>query len=425
MLALDHTDADYSYVVLGRDEVSRFRAIEVRVSFAKIGAARSQLKRRLAHFSETGKTVFPQHDANGEAFDVLTPVVDQNRLDPSFLVLSQHRLWHGARQVVSEMMRHFVDVDGNFVEQFQTTGFDSRLWELYLFAYFKEAGFHFDRNMHAPDFVVGRYGQKVAVEAVTVNPSNAEVVQRGKVAGWNPRESDDIANRLRSYMPLKFGSTLFSKLAKKPPYWELDHVRGLPLVFALADFHEPQSMTWSHPAVLEYLYGITQTGSHDKNGELVIETKSVGPYVKENGAKIQAGFFNLPDAEHVSGILFSSSGTLSKFNRIGRLAGFGTDASKMYRVGMCHRHDPNALVPDEFMFEVVPGSVTETWAEGLSLFHNPNARNPIPLELFPGVAHHWYSDGKFRSIIPDFHPYASMTFHFADKSKDAEGSAPA
>lgn len=32
---------------------------------------------------------------------------------------------------MSEMMRHFVDVDGNFVQQFQTTAFDSRIWELY------------------------------------------------------------------------------------------------------------------------------------------------------------------------------------------------------------------------------------------------------------------------------------------------------
>jgi hypothetical protein len=37
------------------------------------------------------------------------------------------------------MMHWYEDPDGNFIEQFQTTGFDARLWELYLFAMFCEA----------------------------------------------------------------------------------------------------------------------------------------------------------------------------------------------------------------------------------------------------------------------------------------------
>jgi hypothetical protein len=416
VVAMDLTDSDYSYVVLGRDEVGRFRAIDVKVSLSHEGTARSRLKHKMAEVSKTGQTIFPQGDTKGEAFDVLTPIVDKKRLHPSFEILSENKYWKGARRVVSEMMRHFVDVDGNFVEQFQTTGFDSRLWELYLFAYFKEAGFHFDRDMHAPDFVVGRYGQKVAVEAVTVNPSNAEVV-RGEEspAVWKPREPDEIAEKLQAFMPLKFGSTLYSKLAKIPPYWELKHVKGLPLVFALADFHEPQSMTWSHPAVLEYLYGVTQTATHGEDGQLIIETKPVGPYMKENGKPIPSGFFNQPDAEHVSGVLFSSTGTLSKFNRIGRIAGFGVDESKMVRMGVCHHHDVNSSTPMFFRFEVLPGKVTETWAEGLSLFHNPNAAIPISSDMFPGIAHHRFHDGQFRSLVPEFHPYASMTMHFSTK----------
>ncbi|RQR37094.1 hypothetical protein DIE23_06565 [Burkholderia sp. Bp9143] len=418
VVALDLTDNDFSYVVLGRDEIGRFRAIDMKVSLAREGRARSELKRKMAEYSKSGDSMFPQGDAEGEAFDILTPIVEKDRRHPSFSVLSENKLWTGARHVVSEMMRHFVDVDGNFVEQFQTTGFDSRLWELYLFAYFKEAGFHFDRNMHAPDFVVGRYGQKVAVEAVTVNPSNADaVLGEGHPAVWKPRDPKEISQKLQAFMPLKFGSTLYSKLSKKPPYWELEHVKGLPLIFALADFHEPQSMTWSHPAVLEYLYGVTQTATRGEDGHLIIETKQVGPYLKENGKPIQSGFFNLPDAKHVSGVLFSSTGTLSKFNRMGRIAGFGIDESRMFRMGACHHHDPDATEPIFFHFEVLPGKVSETWAEGLSLFHNPNAVVPISNDMFPGIAHHRYRDGQFRSLVPEFHPYASMTMHFSTREE--------
>lgn len=38
------------------------------------------------------------------------------------------------------MMRWHQDVDGNFIEQVQSNGFDARIWELYLFATLTEAG---------------------------------------------------------------------------------------------------------------------------------------------------------------------------------------------------------------------------------------------------------------------------------------------
>ena len=43
-------------------------------------------------------------------------------------------------------MHYFQDVDGNFVQQFQSTGFDARLWELYLYALFTEQGYGFESN---------------------------------------------------------------------------------------------------------------------------------------------------------------------------------------------------------------------------------------------------------------------------------------
>jgi hypothetical protein len=74
VVALDLTDGDFSYVVLGRGEVGRFRAIDLKVSLSHEGTARSALKRKMAECSKTGQTVFPQGDTKGEAFDVLTPI---------------------------------------------------------------------------------------------------------------------------------------------------------------------------------------------------------------------------------------------------------------------------------------------------------------------------------------------------------------
>ena len=120
-------------------------------------------------------------------------------------------------------------------------------------------------------------------------------------------------------------------------------------------------------------------------------------------------------------MLFSSSGTISKFNRMGRLAGFGLPNQQIFRAGVKHRHDPNAAMPDPFFHEVKQGTVTETWAEGLSMFHNPNATHPIDPNMFPGIAHHWFVGGQVESWLPEFHVYNSFTWNMMITDKDDPG----
>ena len=84
---------------------------------------------------------FHQGDAVGQPMDFFTPRTDEKRLNPLFKVLSDGRKYSSARGIIEPMMRFYEDQDGNFVEQFQTTAFDARLWELYLFATFVELGY--------------------------------------------------------------------------------------------------------------------------------------------------------------------------------------------------------------------------------------------------------------------------------------------
>jgi hypothetical protein len=71
--------------------------------------------------------------------------------NPSFKILSTSSGHSSTRAIIQEMMPHLKDTDGNFVEQFQTSGFDARLWELYLFAYFREERLLVTRPKPAPD----------------------------------------------------------------------------------------------------------------------------------------------------------------------------------------------------------------------------------------------------------------------------------
>src|SRR5437763_13122243 len=76
-----------------------------------------------------------------------------------------------ARAMIREVWEEFVDRDGNFIEQFQTTGFDARTWELFLFAYLLDAGFSIDKSYSSPDFVCEKHGLPVVAEATTANPT--------------------------------------------------------------------------------------------------------------------------------------------------------------------------------------------------------------------------------------------------------------
>ena len=184
---------------------------------------------------------------------------------------------------------------------------------------------------------------------------------------------------------------------------------GNPIVFAIADYHDDQSMLWSSTALINYLYGVRHDHHFDEKGQLIIEPITIETH-KIDEKEIPSGYFFQPDSEHISAILFSASGTISKFNRLGRQAGFVSPNVKMYRMGTYHDHNPNASLPKLFRYEVNE-ECEETWGEGLSMFHNPNAINPVPEELFPSIAHHKFENGLIVSMLPEFHPYASHTLN--------------
>lgn len=307
------------------------------------------------------------------------------------------------------MMRNFVDIDGNFVREFQTYGFDARIWELYLYAYLNEECLPLDRTFHAPDYVIAMGDERICIEAVTVNPTGGATLGSSEPE-LNAISDTEAQELLKDFVPIKFGSALFSKLNKKPSYWLLKHAVGHPLIFAVADFHAPQSMLWTASGLQRYLYGYHHEHEVDARGQLVIRPMKIDTH-KYGDKEIPSGFFFLPEAENVSAVLHSSSGTLAKFNRMGRLAGFDAPGIRTYREGFAYDHRPNATAPRHFAFEVAPGLVGETWAEGLNMFHNPNAAHPVDPELFPSIAHHFFEEGMVNSIVPDFHPMMSMTLH--------------
>jgi hypothetical protein len=308
------------------------------------------------------------------------------------------------------MMKWFTDPDGNFIEQFQSQGFDARIWELYLFATLVESGYRVERTESSPDFFCTSLSGEFFVEAVTVNPTQNNGVSVAPPPHETPEQWDVFQ---KQFMPIKFGSALVSKLSNK--YWNLDHVRNRPLVFAIQDFHATGSMVLSRSGLPIYLYGYDHFAERDKDGKLSIKARKVN-FHKWEKKEIPSGFFDLPGAENVSAVIFSNSGTIAKFNRMGVVAGFGSPAVKMIRDGFVYNPDPDSTTPLHFSVEVNDKNYSETWIEGLEIYHNVNAVQPLNPGLIPNALHHRIlPDGRIESAGPSSHPLTSTTHVSTDR----------
>ena len=406
LVLMDLQDKDWAWMILGRDEAGLFRAIDLGCSITTQAEAGELLKTKLTEHVKTGQTVFPQGDVERDSIDLFKPVVADSVLHPNFRILAESEHHSSARSILKELARPFVDIDGNFLKDFQSTGFNARLWELYLSSFFYEQRFGIDRSFDRPDFCTEKDGFPIGVEAATVNPTTGE-------APPDPKNDDELRAFRQEYMPIKYGSVLFSKLKKR--YWELPHMKGMPFILAVHDFCGNDSMTWSAPALNDYLFGLRASWQTDEAGKLLITESPIQDHRWGNKNPIPSGFFNQPNSENVSAVMFSNSATLSKFNRMGKLAGFGNPSVKMFRIGVKHNFDPNATEPIHFNIEVEPGKYSETWTEGVQIFHNPRALLPIPPGLFAGCADHSLRNGSRIAMLPDGFVHSSHTMILAPK----------
>jgi hypothetical protein len=403
VLVRDRIDGDFAGLILGKDESSQYRCVDVLTFTNMHDSARDALIRALEHWHLRPHEDFYQGEPRKPFLDVFLPVAAPHQLNPAFLQVATSESFTAARRVVESTMPFFQDVDGNFIQQFQTTAFDARVWELYLFAALTELKIMFDRSYNAPDYLCDFFGYEFFVEATTVNPTT----RNGVVVEPDPASmgKEQLKSYFMDYMPIKWGSALWSKLNKR--YWELPHVAGKPIVLAVQDFHIPHSMSFSSGTLMPYLYGQKFTALYDLNGNLVVSSQERAEHSWE-GKTIPSGFFKQPDAEHISAVISNPLGTISKFNRMGVGAGFGVDGIEMIFSGTRHDHDPNASVPKTFVSRVRPGHWEEPWCGGLNVFHNARAVNPLKEDIFSEYAQHFEIDGKICSYLPDFHPYGAQ-----------------
>lgn len=282
--------------------------------------------------------------------------------------------------------------DKNWVPDFQGENLHTRLWELHLFACFREQGRHVAQDHPSPDFcVTNREGTSAWIEAVTTNPE----VRYDHATAISDSPPADMVEMILGPAAVRYAKTIRNKLVRR--YHEMPHVVGKPFALALADFFAQGSMTWSRPALIAYLYGwyaVTHVVDGRQEAKRVDVDRLLGPEC------IPAGLFKFPENAGISAVIFSNGCSIQKFGRVlVSITGDGNGYSHT-RVGTIVDRTPGALYGFDFCLDVASKEYRALWPQGyepwsaeLEVFHNPLATHPFPKDLLR-EATHWIDNGR-------------------------------
>lgn len=329
----------------------------------------------------------------------------KDKLHQSFKQLQLSSVHKGARKLVNEVYNELPNPDKNFIEQFQTQGFEARLFELGLFSFLGECQLNITQDHERPDFIVSNGVLDVCIEATTSNPTDHLKLQNLSKKEELLLEPKELEDKIRNELAVKMGSPLFSKLKKE--YWKLPQCTDKPFIIAIQAAHEPFSALYPVQSLVNYLYGLQSFQEWTEEGDLVAKENKIKFHISGT-KKIPSHFFGQDNTEHISGILFSNQLTISKFLRMGFQKGYQSDELEILREG--HMIDPIDGKPREFSYKLGhKGAIQETWTQGLTLIINPNANEPIPPGFFPKLTTVIYWDGELRPCLFDFYPMNSVS----------------
>lgn len=226
-------------------------------------------------------------------------VVLEEKLHPNF---KRTRSDKYIVNVINKWCNDFIDRDGKFVIEFQTT-FNSSFWELYCFAVFKEMSMKIDLSKSRPDFVLSYKKNNLNIECVVANNSQNDLPEHNIEEKMNPKSDleDMVYNQtLRLLNAINSKNDLYLK-----SYCNLSHVEEKPFLIALAPFDQPRFMDVALEAIHMVLYGINV----DKKSLKEIHFDTV---YKRKDCPLDLGIFTNNKFENISAVLFSNVATSGK-----------------------------------------------------------------------------------------------------------------
>ncbi|QWC88807.1 glycosaminoglycan attachment site [Cupriavidus metallidurans] len=303
--------------------------------------------------------------------DLFTPVLPQSKLCESFKRIAAQAT-AADRALLAKWLDGFLDRDGKFVQEFQST-FNSGFWELYLHAALTELGMSMDYRFNRPDFVVTS-PIDFCIEAVTAQPAGMDRLDPGTL--------DDIAasmediNELNRKAMVRLSNAFHSKHRKlKSEYFSLSHVEGKPFVLAIAAFDSPAFFALSTRPIEALLYNYyVDEEAFIAGNRTSLEGEFLEAVAKDNGARIELGVFASDLFSEISAVIYNPTATWGKVRSMSQL-----EPSESLVINSL-RYNPHSEIPHHVVG--MKGKVSESLLDGLCIFHNPYAKYPLPYHPF-------------------------------------------
>ena len=301
------------------------------------------------------------------SLNLFDPIVSAERQHTIFKQICEPQ-FAPERAVLADWSKGFVDRDGKFVQEFQTS-FESSMWELYVYACIRALGGTVDFLHASPDFVTSLHGHNLCIEATIARPPAG--AQDAYGAGPASVPDDLTAFNLES--TLRLCNSFTAKADKfNRSYSVLPHVQGKPYVIAIASFDRPNAHLAANRPIIAALYGIY----FDEAETLATQAPQIIRYPvdgvrKTPTAAVLAGYFANCANAHVSAVIYSPVATWGKIRAL-------ADAPNAKTIYTTFHPNPTSLLPS--MRRVWKSDYAEHLLDGLYIFHNPFARLPLDHE---------------------------------------------
>lgn len=320
--------------------------------------------------------------------NLFIPPAGAQLFHPQFRALLESPFHSEAKVYINDLYHRMATPSKTFVRKFQGDGFHSHLFEIACFAYLESTGMKPERRHSAPDFLASLNGFDLAFEAATSNPAKqASDISIFQIEALTQRE---IEEKVNVEFPRRMASIVKKKLRLN--YHKLPHCEGKPLVLMVAPFFEPGSVLYIDESLLNCLYGI-----HNET----------------------PGLFQLEDARSVSAVMYCNGFTVPRFFRLATTLDDTANIIATREGWYCSPLTDDDIEMREYKFLVGdPSSPQESWAEGVTIFHNPNAQFPIPTTLLPCTSYFSVQDGLLIREVHGFHPLTSFMRMYPKQNSD-------
>lgn len=313
--------------------------------------------------------------------DIFNPVVSDTKVHPAFKALRDSNEHRYARALMNSLFERMTDPNGNFVHDFQSDGFHSRLFELACFAYLEESGFSINRKCERPDFVVNRGGVSICVEVTSANPSTGRKTDIA-LNHMIPLTENQIQEKVNKEFPKRMRIVLRKK--SKRGYEKLKQCEDKSLILMVAPFFEAGSIFYIDEALVRCLY------DYESSKEL----QKIPP------------FFALGENYFISAVLYCNAFTVPRFFRLSIPE--SPELVMMRKGYYLEDSSESQFLVSEFNYRVGDNSAPkETWAQGVTVFLNPYAEIPLDPFALPCTSRFLVRDNFLIRDIIGFHPILS------------------